>query len=145
MAGPSAVRRVCDLCGKIDTAPRHRIAFAPGDALAPTEAMVAGVLASGEDPKVIAAAVAELYDTSIRSAHMDCCKDNGCFDGTCNAVFEKAGSKVLQDDKLRTYLTSGAVDSVGRELTEARYAKWQAEKDQSDAAARDGSTLTEEN
>lgn len=124
--------RVCDICGKVDTAPRHRVAYGPGDAPEVNQDLVAAVIEMNElTGAQRAAAVAELNDTTVRSAHLDCCRDAGCFDGACDRIHGSYDGDDLKDDELLDYVRSGAVDHIGRELTEERaaIAMAQAERD----------------
>src|ERR1044072_8354764 len=114
--------RVCDICGKIDQSPRHRIAYAPGDAPPADQALIAAVFDSDLSSEIKAAAVQELTDTSIRSAHMDCCRDAGCFDGSCDEIHRSYDGEDKKDAELLDYLESGAVDSIGEQLNEQRMA-----------------------
>lgn len=122
--------RVCDICGGVDDGPRHRIGYGPGDAPPVRQDLIKQVLEGGYDTDTTARAIAELNDTTVRSAHLDCCADNGCFDRSCDEVRKIVGDD-LKDDDLLEALTSGDVDHVGVELTEKRaeVARAQAEAD----------------
>lgn len=112
--------RVCDICGQIDTAPRHRVAFAPNDAPTVGQAMILAVVESDHDADVKATAVAELTDSTIRSAHMDCCRDAGCPDGSCNRIHDSYDGPDKKDNALLKYIEGGAVDHIGDEINAER-------------------------
>lgn len=119
-------RRVCDICGQIDTAPRHVVGFAPSEAPAPDQALITAVLGTSETDEVKAAAIAELSDTTLRSAHLDCCRDSGtCSDGSCAAIHQTYDGADKQNNALVKYIESGAVDHVGAELNAARIREWE--------------------
>jgi hypothetical protein len=96
--------RICDLCGGVDDHPRHVIAYAAGDGVTPTEAALKAMEAAG--PLGVGAEImAQISDTSTTMRHMDCCREAGCPDGTCNEV--TAGAEDLKGDKLVKHLTKG--------------------------------------
>lgn len=127
--------RVCDLCGGVDDAPRHVVAFSGfGDDLAAeaSDELFDKVLAaeglSGGDRRE---AVRALNDRTVHVRHLDCCAAAGCPDGTCNAIHAlttganvergqelHAKDSVLRDTKLLDFIVSGAVDHVGAEKTQ---------------------------
>lgn len=119
MTAPAAERplRLCDKCGALDDHPRHVISVGSGDNT-PTpdfQRKVMDLVAGDADRMTLA--VRELLDTSTTMKHMDCCRADGCPDGTCNIV--TAGAGALRGDDLVAHLTSGEHDNVGAERTAA--------------------------
>lgn len=99
--------RGCDVCGGVDDHPRHVFAHAPGEGVtepAVAEKMIEVAKATG-DPAAITAVVAQIQDTSTIYRHMDCCREAGCPDGTCNQV--TAGAEDLRGMDLVAHLTGG--------------------------------------
>lgn len=95
--------RMCDSCGGVDSDPRHVFAYAEGDG--ETEAVVASEAignASREDLPLI---MAQIADRSTTMKHMDCCRADGCPDGTCNVV--TAGAEDKRGAALVRHLTKG--------------------------------------
>lgn len=81
--------RVCDLCGQVDDHPRHVIAGNVGGAFAPSDGALDNVLAEApEDQR--RELVRALLDTTSSDRHLDCCRDAGCPDGSCDRVTEGA-------------------------------------------------------
>lgn len=105
--------RVCDICGGVDDHPRHVIGLGPNDpAPAVDQAVIAKVIGNPDlSDEAKTAIVADLADTSLQLRHMDCCRDLGCPDGTCELIAE-TGARDLRGSKLHKHLTSGKVDSV---------------------------------
>ena len=93
--------RMCDLCGGVDDHPRHVFAHAPGDGRTDPE-LAAKALDSASDETARSAVIAHLQDDSTTVRHMDCCREAGCPDGTCNEV--TAGAEDLRGDKLVKHL-----------------------------------------
>lgn len=98
--------RVCDVCGVVDTAPRH-VMWAPGAPMAkPAPEIVRSVAARTDlDPAVYDAALKELLDTDSVCRHMDCCASVGCPDHSCDSIVASSGG--AKDDALRAYITGG--------------------------------------
>lgn len=94
IGGEGRILRVCDLCGGVDDHPRHTIA---GDASPPNADTVQKVKAAGLSADDYALALEQLYEPG-EYRHMDCCREAGCPDGTCDLV------------------TSGAEDKRGKQL-----------------------------
>ncbi len=93
--GGGRLIRVCDLCGGCDDHPRHVIAG--GDPKAkvieqPGEDIVAKVLEAAK-PEDRARLLRDLMDVSSSDRHLDCCREAGCPDGTCDVVTAGAESK----------------------------------------------------
>lgn len=91
--GGGRLVRVCDLCGGVDDHPRHVVAGDPGIG-PPDPELVQRILnadnvASEDKPALLA----DLYDTALLLRHLDCCREAGCPDGTCDAQTAGAGSK----------------------------------------------------
>ncbi len=83
--------RSCDVCGQIDDHPRHTfLALASGVEFPVNDAAVQAVY----DTKGLATAdavriVNDLQDPSVQERHLDCCRDAGCPDGSCDAQLKK--------------------------------------------------------
>lgn len=97
--------RVCDLCGGVDTDPRHSF----GGPLANTfrnapDDVVDKVLANAEQyPEHRSRLLRELMDTGSLDLHKDCCRDAGCPTGTCAEELDEVGD--LRGSELRDALT----------------------------------------
>jgi hypothetical protein len=115
MAAEEREKRICDVCGQVDTAPRHIYLPDPANPLPVNQGHVSAVQAmkdlSGAERRLI---VADLQDQTLQLRHMDCCAEAGCPDGSCNAIVEKAKGK--QNDELVRFITNGNVDGLGEEL-----------------------------
>lgn len=103
-------RRVCDVCYGFDTAPRHVIAHPQGAVQVEPDAVQR--LAQSVDFKSPegAAALTDLMDTSLQLRHIDCCREAGCPDGTCNVV--TLGAQDLKDDDLVQHLNQRTPDEA---------------------------------
>lgn len=113
--------RVCDLCGQSDDHPRHVVAHGPGGAGPPDQLLIRQVIAArGVSDEVKAQAVADLADTTLRQAHLDCCAEAGCLDRSCDAVHVSYPGPTKTGQTLTKYLTSGEVDRLGTALNAAR-------------------------
>lgn len=99
--------RMCDSCGLIDDHPRHVFAHNVGDAVTSPEVSVKVMTAATSlDSEVDKAAViAQVQDTATVMKHMDCCRADGCPDGTCNEV--TAGAEDKRGNALVRHLTGG--------------------------------------
>jgi hypothetical protein len=105
MADEARPMRGCDVCGKVDTDPRHVFAYAVGDGSTDSEIavkMIEGAKRTG-DAATIEAVVTHIQDSSTIMRHMDCCREAGCPDGTCDQVTK--GAKTLRGDDLLAHLT----------------------------------------
>jgi hypothetical protein len=77
--------RLCDVCGKLDSHPRHVQGVPPGfPDTVPTDSFLEA-LPNGAPAK----AVAELMDPSTIVRHMDCCAADGCL--ICTEVLAAVG------------------------------------------------------
>lgn len=102
MAAKERTYRMCDVCGQVDTDPRHVMAVAPGDGQTdPEVASKASERASGK--KHAEAIMQQIMDTSTIMRHMDCCREEGCPDGSCDEV--TAGAEDLRGEALVNHLT----------------------------------------
>ena len=101
--GDGRVLRVCDLCGGVDSDPRHTFGGPQIGAFrnAPDE-VVEKVLANAPQAHR-AALLRELMDTSSLDLHKDCCRDAGCPTGQCPEEFADVGE--LRGDELRSALS----------------------------------------
>ena len=104
--------RVCDICGGVDTHPRHVIGHADGDAPEVDKDILARIIENEDLASTDrAAAVADIVDRTLQLRHMDCCRSVGCPDGTCDLI-AATGAGDLRGEELREHLTSGAVDNL---------------------------------
>lgn len=106
MTAPSEPRnlRLCDVCGGLDTAPRHVQALAPGDTGGvPSDAFI-DALPDG----VPAKALVEVLDPNTYVRHMDCCASAGC--DVCIAV--TAAANGVKDDALVAFIVGGGADNL---------------------------------
>lgn len=97
--------RVCDLCGGVDDHPRHVIAGSvPGQSVVdePSEEIVNRVL-DNAPAELRARLLRDLMDTGSSDRHMDCCREAGCPDGSCDQV--TAGAEDLRGADLLAHLT----------------------------------------
>jgi hypothetical protein len=96
--------RMCDSCGGVDDHPRHLVAYDPNtDGPRTSPEVVAQALADA-DPDAVVGIIGHLQDNSVIMKHMDCCRADGCPDGTCDEVTE--GAENLKGDALRKHLVS---------------------------------------
>lgn len=129
--------RMCESCGGVDDHPRHVHGTADGDSPTSVEAAtLAGEYAfSLGDPEVARTVMAQIQNTSTQVKHLDCCARDGCPDTSCVVIHELApgssvnqafefgdGDGVTRGDDLLSFLTSGSIDHVGTELSDAQYA-----------------------
>lgn len=92
--------RMCDLCGGVDDHPRHVFAHDVGDGVTDPDIAALAVKNAGANA---AAIIAHIQDFSTTMRHMDCCREAGCPDGTCNEV--TAGAENLRGNALVKHLT----------------------------------------
>lgn len=93
--------RPCDSCGGVDDHPRHVFAYADGDGRSdPEVAKKALKNASEENWEAV---FAHFSDDTTTMKHMDCCREDGCPDGTCDAVTK--GAEDLKGAELVAHLT----------------------------------------
>lgn len=91
--GNGRLVRVCDLCGGVDDHPRHVLAGGVPDIFPqPSEDILDRVLENAPAADR-ARLVRDLLDTSSSDRHMDCCREAGCPDGSCDAQTAGAESK----------------------------------------------------
>lgn len=95
--------RMCDSCGGVDDHPRHVFAYAEGDG--ETEAVVASEAIGNTSKEDLPTILAQIADRSTTMKHMDCCRADGCPDGTCNEVTK--GAETLRGSALVKHLTKG--------------------------------------
>lgn len=101
--------RMCDVCGGVDDHPRHVFAHAPGDGQSDYEVGLAALDSVKDDPEARKAVLDHLKDNATTMRHMDCCREAGCPDGTCNQV--TAGAENKKGDALVKHLTSQKVSN----------------------------------
>lgn len=95
--------RVCDSCGGVDDHPRHVFSQVPGDGATSPEVAKKALAAAGS--KNFDVIYAQITDDTVTYKHMDCCRTDGCPDGTCDAV--TAGAEDKRGDDLVKHLTKG--------------------------------------
>ena len=97
--------RGCELCGGVDTAPRHIVATPEGQAGAPDDEMLRKL----EENGLTITGLAQLLATDTQVRHMDCCAAAGCpaEPGKQCGDAERAGSG-LQNDALLMHIRGGA-------------------------------------
>ncbi len=124
--------KLCDLCGQVDKAPRHLHYGSVGEF--PISPEVAAYAVENR-PKDFSMEdlMAELQDSSSQQAHLDCCMQNNCPDGSCNVIHDRTPApedKPLQNAKLFQFIKDdkNAVGQIGTDLNEARYAAAEAER-----------------
>ena len=104
---PDRALRICDVCGGVDDHPRHTLAAGQGE-IPVNQANLAKVL---DDTSLSTAdkarIVADIVDTTTQLRHMDCCRQVGCPDGTCNTL--PAG---LSGSALLEHITGEPVASI---------------------------------
>ena len=90
--------RGCELCGGVDTAPRHVVATPKGDAGVPEGVILKRLIANGIPDESLTEIMQD--DTQVR--HMDCCAAAGCpaEDGAKCGEPERAGSGKQNDELL---------------------------------------------
>lgn len=104
---PTPLLRVCDLCGGVDPDPRHVIAGAVRDAFPRVaDNIVDKVLAAAPDAHK-GRLLRELLDTAASDRHLQCCRDAGCPNGTCDLVLQDVDDEVIGDE-LRAHLTENS-------------------------------------
>lgn len=94
--------RGCDVCGGVDDHPRHVFAHGPGDGVTPPS-VASQMVDNCPDATTRTAILAHIQDDSTTYRHMDCCRQVGCPDGTCNVV--TSGAEDLKGDDLVKHLT----------------------------------------
>jgi hypothetical protein len=100
--------RVCDLCGGVDDHPRHVIAGANPDGFPRVaDGVVEQVLANAPE-EYRGRLLRELLDTGSSDRHLDCCREAGCPDGSCDIVTR--GAEYLTGADLLDHLVANAED-----------------------------------
>lgn len=96
--------RVCDLCGGVDDHNRHVLGSGSRDVFpAPSDDIVTKVLDAAPAAER-ARLLRELQDTSSSDRHMDCCRQAGCPDGSCDVA--TAGAEDKRGAALLNHLSS---------------------------------------
>ena len=98
--------RVCDLCGGVDDHPRHVIAGAIRDVFPRVPDDIVDTVLANAPEQDRGRLMRELLDTGSSDRHLDCCRDAGCPDGTCNQV--TAAAENLRGADLLEHLMSNA-------------------------------------
>lgn len=96
--------RLCDSCGQVDDHPRHVVATPDGEGRITQDAQVAAIQSAGSNADALRAVLAHIADNSVVMKHMDCCREDGCPDGSCERV--TAGAEDLKGEALVEHLTS---------------------------------------
>lgn len=116
--------RLCDSCGGVDDHPRHVHGLGP-DGPNPT-AVKAALAAVGNAGDNLEDILVQIQDVSTQVKHQDCCRTDGCPDGSCYEIGALGGEGKIGEELLAV-LESGQIDHVGDELNAARNS---AEKDE---------------
>lgn len=87
--------RVCDVCGQIDDHPRHTFVDVP-EKFQVNEAAQLAVFDLDAPADVKIRLLEEIADTSTQQRHMDCCREAGCPDGSCNDKPELKGYDLVE-------------------------------------------------
>jgi hypothetical protein len=103
MAEPT---RMCDSCGQVDDHPRHVWHHGNGDGKSDVEVGVKALAAAGKDQVAYEMVLRHLKDDYTFMKHMDCCRAEGCPDGSCNEVTKGAETKT--GDALRRHIKKGS-------------------------------------
>lgn len=93
--------RMCDVCGGVDAHPRHVFAYAGGDGVTSPEVANQALENAGSADRM--AILQQIQDNTTIMRHLDCCRETGCPDGTCN--YATAGAEDLRGDDLLKHLT----------------------------------------
>ena len=104
MTTPERVKRLCDVCGKLDSEPRHVLGVGPDYPGAIPSDEFLDSLPDNTPPR----AVAELMDPGTVVRHQDCCASRGC--DICKQTESVNGG--LRGDELLENIESGAVDHL---------------------------------
>lgn len=106
----NSAKRVCDLCGGVDDHPRHVIAGTTADVFpTPTAAIIQRVITNapeGHTDRLLDS----LMDTASSDRHMDCCREAGCPDGSCEVMTR--GAEAKRGRALRTHLEALTADDI---------------------------------
>jgi hypothetical protein len=97
--------RGCELCGGVDTDPRHVVDTPKGEAGVPDAEMLKKMIDGGIGDEMLNEIMQD--DTQVR--HMDCCAAAGCpaEDGAKCEAPERAGSGLTRDELL-AHIKGGA-------------------------------------
>jgi hypothetical protein len=87
----------------VDDHPRHVFAHDAGDGV--TDSAVAVKMLDNAPAESREAILAHIKDDTTVMRHMDCCREAGCPDGSCNTVTQGAEDK--RGDALVKHLTKG--------------------------------------
>jgi len=105
LIGDGRALRVCDLCGGVDDHPRHVVSGSVADVFPPPDEDMLSTVMENAPAEDRARLVRELLDTGSSDRHMDCCREAGCPDGSCDRVTEGAEDKTGAD--LLAHLVKG--------------------------------------
>lgn len=105
MTTPAArVKRLCDVCGELDSDPKHVTGVPPGFPGAVPSDEFLDSLPDGTPPR----AVAELMDPGTIIRHQHCCASRGC--EICKQTEATHGG--LRGDELLAHIQDGGVDHL---------------------------------
>jgi len=104
---PDRALRICDVCGGVDDHPRHVLAAGVGE-IPVNEDNLKKVLADNTlDVDDKARIVADIIDTTTQLRHLDCCRNIGCPDGSCDIIVPH-GTNVIGAEMLDHIVNVGA-------------------------------------
>lgn len=104
--------RVCDICGGVDDHPRHIIAGAVRDTFPRVADHVVDQVLANAPEEWRGRLLRDLLDTGSSDRHLDCCRDAGCPDGSCDLVTQ--GAEQLRGGELLDHLSANAEDIQAR-------------------------------
>lgn len=94
--------RVCDLCGGVDTDPRHTFGGPQVNVFRSPPNEIVNKVLENAPAEHRAELLRDLMDTSSLDLHKDCCRDAGCPEGTCTSELDEVGE--LRGAELREAL-----------------------------------------
>lgn len=95
--------RMCDSCGGVDTHPRHVFWEGPASSGTSDQTAFKALEAAAGNTDATIGVLRHVRDTETTMKHLDCCRADGCPDGTCDQV--TAGAEDLRGDDLLAHLT----------------------------------------
>lgn len=117
---PDRPLRICDVCGGVDDHARHVLAAGVGEIPVNQENLSRVLADDSLDPDTKAALVADIIDTTTQLRHIDCCRNVGCPDGTCNIILPAHVS--LTGAEQLEYITTTGVEAMDAVIAAAEAA-----------------------